>query len=316
MPNSLIPVRAYNKKHLNSVIVEAYICDICNYGCWYCYNERPRTQQHISLKSLYVFLQFLHDRLQKNVVIILIGGEPTLHPNLIDFCHKCSNYDYITIVTYTNFSLGIDFYNKLIDSYNVKMLLSFHSSQCNVDDFVSKLSKISDKTSIYDLNVVVDPMNFEKCIQLFDYVRNQLLINVASLTLVKCKSNNKKITIDNYQSLYTKKQLSIIKSKSANAPTGDFLTIEYNDSSSKEIDTANIDQNDINFYLWRCDAGKSFFYVDKTGYIYPCNIDIKNQQKRIGNLSNVMNIRIKQSICQHKICYDGINTLKTRIFYN
>ena len=309
-----LPIRAYNKKHIDKIVVVAYICDICNYNCWYCYNAKPRTQKYIDLNKLYCFLQFVHSRLQKNVVVILIGGEPTLHPHIIDFCNKCYQCGYIDAITYSNFSLDIEFYNKLILDCNVKLLLSFHCSECNEEKFISKLSQIVDKTSIYDLNVIADPTKFNSCIKAFDRVRNDLNINTASLTLVKCKSNDKRFVIDNYASIYSDDQLTIAKQKSKNAPTNDFLTIEYDDGMIEEIDTADIDQRDISFYLWLCDAGKKFFYVDMHENIYPCNLDAGNSSKIIGNLSFLPNVKLQQHICQHKACYCGLNALKTRIF--
>lgn len=309
-----LPIRAYNKKHIDKIVVVAYICDICNYNCWYCYNAKPRTQKCIDLNRLYGFLQFVHSRLQKDVVVILIGGEPTLHPHIIDFCSRCYQCGYIDAVTYSNFSFDIEFYNKLILDYNIKLLLSFHNSECNEEEFISKLSQIADKTSIYDLNVIADPTKFNSCIKVFDCVRNDLNINTASLTLVKCKSNDKRFVIDNYASIYSNDQLTIAKQKSKNAPTNDFLTIEYDDGMTEEIDTADIDQRDISFYLWLCDAGKKFFYIDMYENIYPCNLDAGNNSKIIGNLSFFPNVKLQQHICQHKVCYCGLNALKTRIF--
>lgn len=310
-----LPIRAYNKKHIDKIVIVVYVCDICNYSCWYCYNAKPRTQQYINLARLYDFLEFIHGKLQKDIIVELIGGEPTLHPHIIDFCSKCHHCNYIDVITYSNFSLNVAFYNKLILDYDVKLLLSYHHSECNRDDFMLKLSQIVDKTSIYDLNVIADPTKFNDCIEVFDHIRNVLNIKTASLTLVKCKSNDKKFVIDNYSLMYSNNQLNISNQKSKNAPTNDILTIEYDDGSIEEIDTADVDQRNINFYLWKCDAGKNFFYIDKTEYIYPCNIDIGNNQKIIGNLSNPSIIKIKQTLCQHKVCYDGINALKTRVFY-
>ena len=79
-------IEFYSTDRSNMIFILAYIIDVCNYNCAYCYNEKPRTNKVLDLNRLYAFLEYLQKRTKKNIDIELIGGEPTLHPNLIDFC--------------------------------------------------------------------------------------------------------------------------------------------------------------------------------------------------------------------------------------
>jgi molybdenum cofactor biosynthesis enzyme MoaA len=91
-----------------------YICDRCNYTCEYCYNARPRTLILMDLNILLSFLINIKINTRKKIYIEIIGGEPTLHPDLLDFCKKCNTYTNITISVYTNFSQSIDYYIQLL----------------------------------------------------------------------------------------------------------------------------------------------------------------------------------------------------------
>lgn len=60
-----------------------FIADVCNMKCKYCYNRFPRTGK---LADLDLFFNYAVD-LAKNSNhrihdLVILGGEPTLHPNL------------------------------------------------------------------------------------------------------------------------------------------------------------------------------------------------------------------------------------------
>ena len=62
-----------------------YIADVCNYNCEYCYNKKPRTGKLLDLDKLLQFLIDMQQKTKKRIAVELIGGEPTLHPGMLDF---------------------------------------------------------------------------------------------------------------------------------------------------------------------------------------------------------------------------------------
>ncbi len=68
----------------------------CNLGCSWCYQQNQRSNQHLDLEVL-PFLKSVFDRL-KIVSITLIGGEPTIHPQLDVILQEFSSYE-VTLVT-------------------------------------------------------------------------------------------------------------------------------------------------------------------------------------------------------------------------
>jgi hypothetical protein len=57
----------------------------------------------------------------------LIGGEPTLHPDLLWFCEKTKCFNNFTLKIFTNLSANIAFFEKILDNKNVILIASWHS---------------------------------------------------------------------------------------------------------------------------------------------------------------------------------------------
>ena len=66
----------------------------------------------------------------KCIKIELIGGEPTLHPGLLDFCKDTCKYPNISILIYSNGFQNVEYIAKLLN-YGVKVVLTLHYSICN-----------------------------------------------------------------------------------------------------------------------------------------------------------------------------------------
>jgi organic radical activating enzyme len=74
-----------------------------------------------------LFFEFLHQKTNKKLSIEFIGGEPTLHPELLSFTKKLSTISFInTIESFTNLSKDLEYYKQLLDA-NVHLFCSWHS---------------------------------------------------------------------------------------------------------------------------------------------------------------------------------------------
>jgi sulfatase maturation enzyme AslB (radical SAM superfamily) len=95
-----------NNKHISAIIVN--IIDICNYNCYYCYNKKPRTNKILDLHALIHFIDWFSNNINSNIILFILGGEPTLHPQLFDFCvFLRKKYKNINCRIVTNFSYDI-----------------------------------------------------------------------------------------------------------------------------------------------------------------------------------------------------------------
>jgi organic radical activating enzyme len=80
----------------------------------------------LDLKRLYRFIIFIEKYYNKYISIIFIGGEPTLHPDLLWFCESVSNREKINLLIYTNFELELKFFLNFKKFKNIFFKISFH----------------------------------------------------------------------------------------------------------------------------------------------------------------------------------------------
>lgn len=125
----------------------AFIADMCNYDCKYCYNVKPRTGLMLDLAVLRQFVvDILIGQIHRDAIHIeLIGGEPTLHPDLPVFCSDMAAVENAYITIFSNFSKPAEYYRALLDSNSrVKLILSWHSANGQSSDFIDKLDGFSE----------------------------------------------------------------------------------------------------------------------------------------------------------------------------
>jgi molybdenum cofactor biosynthesis enzyme MoaA len=70
----------------NNINIEIFCTDCCNYNCYYCVNLNDgyvRQNKFLDFDKIYNLIIWLYSKYKKHICITLIGGEPTLHPNLL-----------------------------------------------------------------------------------------------------------------------------------------------------------------------------------------------------------------------------------------
>ena len=94
----------------------------------------------------------------------MIGGEPTLHSKLYDFCKKVyQETSNITITIYTNFSSKENFFRKLSD-IGVRFEATYHLKN---ESFFNKVLKFSPK-SFRTVTIMYEKTNSKKCISIYN----------------------------------------------------------------------------------------------------------------------------------------------------
>ena len=178
------PIAAYHfdKDKRDLIFIKAYIIDQCNYDCLYCYNKRPRTDRSLDLNKLERFLDFAYNVTHRNIFLELIGGEPTLHKNLIDFCNVIHKKSYIhCIYIYSNFSVNIETYIELLQMKNIHLDLTWHSIKNDRmhKEFYSKAKQLLDIMSFYQdiknniaFNIMLEHNNIKYVMIIYKMLKN------------------------------------------------------------------------------------------------------------------------------------------------
>ena len=114
------------------------ITNCCNFSCFYCHNEGQLHKQESSFMSL-DFIKGLKSFITKNNVYInelnITGGEPLLHPNLLEIVALLKNVSN-NLCIITNGSLltkqKIDDFNKIIIKLNLTYIKYFFKHLWNI----------------------------------------------------------------------------------------------------------------------------------------------------------------------------------------
>jgi len=170
------PVAGGNK----IVCFSLFLITICNLKCSYCYARKTKPWGEILKKSdLDIIIKYLQ-KIKFKFKICLLGGEPTLYPNLeclIDKLDKIQNC--ITIEIFTNGLKYIDFKSKKID-----LNMSWHAETkgFNKETFLKNYKKYNEKFP----TTVCSIIDLKENIKYFKQIHYQNIIDKnISITHIK-----------------------------------------------------------------------------------------------------------------------------------
>lgn len=134
-----------SKETIFNIVVTSY----CDQKCEFCSDKNLDNKpfsyfDKINFDNLYKYLLNLNE---SNILLKLEGGEPTFHPDLINFCRKIKSIPNIKVEVYSNFKNDISIYNKLLEE-NVELYLTFHENLFSFKEFLDKIDLLIKKPNI------------------------------------------------------------------------------------------------------------------------------------------------------------------------
>lgn len=133
----------------NGLTIKWRITYDCNFQCSYCIQNKCRkdNMDFDIFSTAERIEKLIQKSKQKNVELMLIGGEVSLLP-LVDIIKKIPSVTLLHITT--NLSADVDFYNRLNDIVPLKLCASFHDEYFELDDFISKFEKINCENKVIE----------------------------------------------------------------------------------------------------------------------------------------------------------------------
>lgn len=319
--NGMCPVKQYTENGLNSVYMLAYIVDKCNQNCPYCYNQMPRCFKELDLDVLYNFVVGLRNTRAKNKAlnVALIGGEPTLHPKMLDFCEKVYELDKdIQVDIFTNFSQPLEYYEKIL-KLNSWIAATWHSKSNDIRnrEYVEKMKRLPKEyieKSLVEVRIMMGKHNWEVAketfLELLPIFRGN--IDISLLT------DGGGPPMD-----YSEEQLSEFRELiELTRKDREYFIMEYEDGSKKSFSISDIFLNpQVNFYLWKCMAGLDNLYIHVDGNVYPCQSYMEHHFTPFYNINKYngeyLADKFKSCICHADFCSCDFDIYKERILnYN
>lgn len=302
--NNIIEIFGIDKKE-DIFILDVFFSDCCNFNCIYCYNSRPRSYKNINTDALLKWIvSFKKIYKIKKLYIMLIGGEPTLHPDILTFIQRISIIEDIFISIFSNFSANIDMYKQFLQYKNVDIKLTWHGSMsCNV--FYSKLLALITYHKKISIKVMFEKNNEYNSINLINKLITSQFSNIE-FSLIKTEDGNLQYDSNLYEKF--KKITSMLTNTNLIlAKKYDNSIISLNDNFFQD----NLIEN-TNFFRWLCNAGKTYLYIDINGNIIACP---EGNYNIIGSIKDIyQHIKLNQTICKSSICSCTYFITKKKIF--
>lgn len=305
--NKKYPIKFFSPNTKNTIWILAYVCDKCNYNCWYCYNKRPRSGKQLDLDKLHDFIVYLKNDTEKTINLELIGGEPTMHKGLYDFC-KNTIQDGISINIYTNFSQSVEFYQELLD-IGCQLSITYH--HFNNKNFLNKIDNLGndDQKNQFDIAIMYEPGYSMQSLNVFNYLYQKRKYRKNILMSLVLSDTSNKIPVK-----YTQDEMSKFnKYVELTRNNLDEIYVKYNDNSVKKMSYNDLQLDyDYSCKNWKCNAGIEYLDIDVNGNVYSC---ISNN-KKIYNIYDSFKFKLpeKPIICRCMYCQCRWNITKERIF--
>lgn len=281
------------REDANNLNILAFITDRCNYNCWYCYNNGKPKHKDLDLNMLQKYVDFVKHETNRNIDLDLIGGEPTQHPNLIDFCQNNNN---AKICIYTNFSKDVR-YLQYLEACGVTFDITIHHR-----NIIDKLQYIS-PYSIRGITVMLDKSSFDEDIKLFKIASTYF--NHVDLQLVFLGNE-----LDDYstQQMHMYEELT--------KKDNDLLfNVKFHDGNTASVSHNQLyDLTHQKYHNWYCNAGKDLMYIHNTGDTYRCDGYYNSNMPPEFNIYRGMKIFTNGTICKVENCPFEDNVAKQKVF--
>ncbi|WP_170606664.1 radical SAM protein [Ruegeria arenilitoris] len=165
------------------VLVDWMLGNSCSYACSYCpkslHDGSIKWQNIDDILSLYHQLQRHYvDERGKVVWLQFTGGEPTMHPRIMDLLRRASEHDF-KVSLISNASRTLRFWEKINGCLN-NIILTYHSEFAELDHFISVAKMMVDRISV-QINVTMHPQSFNETLDAARALRAALPAATISL---------------------------------------------------------------------------------------------------------------------------------------
>lgn len=235
-----------------------FLVDWCNYACSYCctwdaqkdkFNKNPNPSLH---KLVIARLK----KIQDPFMLMLVGGEPTLHPHLDEILTSLADIPMCEAEIYTNLSRSLKFYEDILDNHsNLHITASYHPEYHN-QEFIDKSIALKDRNYAINICLSDDPKDWPHTRKMIDAL-NDGGVKVWYQRLYS--ANDREIN-------YTKEFYEMFGEEYANITKSENFEHQfyYSDGTEQTLTPLEVLEKDLNkFKGWSCRT--QMFNIDIEG---------------------------------------------------
>jgi MoaA/NifB/PqqE/SkfB family radical SAM enzyme len=243
----------------------------------------------------------MFNKLPPKSEVILMGGEPTYHPDFERIVLE--KPDHVSISMLTNGAKPLSFWQK-ISSKLGRVTFTFHPEFANVDRFIENALEVSSRVQKFRAYMMMVPAKWDYCVDVYD----KLILAGLKVT--------PKVVLENFQSnvdpSYTEYQLKWIEEKSEKNEKYIKVYDKNRNLLGKTNATELMSSGQIDFTGFKCYAPMQHIVVTPGQKIFNSRC---SQRTSYSSLSDP-NFKLPDEpmLCQTKFCkcQADIGTRKTR----
>ena len=280
--------------HKDSLDLVMFIADICNLKCKYCYNKFPRTGSLADLDLFFTYAEDLASRSgHKLHDLVVLGGEPTIHPRLQEFICKLLQLDIQNVILWTNMQQSLEYYIDLMKK-GMKIAMSWHGVDEDLKniDFIKKALKLPDlfidNRQVIELDLMAEQDNFSS----FQFAYDVLHKKYRNTTCV-WPVYTTDLVIGKYSDSQLQKYLQMTQFTKQNI----FKVDKF--ENDKGIQHLRMVTPEYNYKGWKCNAGLDYLYVHVNGDVYNCQSYYQYGQNP---MYNIIETGGKADFSKHQPC--------------
>jgi len=163
-------VSFYPKRTVDYFEIEITLVSYCNFKCSYCkFNVKRNKRIKTKLIDLDVLKKFVDTIKQKTrfnkVKFYVFGGEPTVHPDFVQFMHNMSKTFKDDLIEVQTNLKRTDKLEQLLHLTNVNIRPSYHFAMQPYEEYLQNLLKL--KSRITCMNFMYEPAHKEELRKIF-----------------------------------------------------------------------------------------------------------------------------------------------------
>lgn len=293
------------------VIITWNLTTTCNFSCEYCPDYLHNGKY--GFPNYTKALEFIEKVSQQNkkVFIELLGGEPTLWPDLINFMKSVRDLsDDIIVHIGTNGSRTEKWWQKFCNSgieMNSFLAFSYHPESIDDELYYNNLKIASERYFVVS-SFMLDPRHIQRTHSMFKRIKDNLAVDCVFKVI---RPNFDSSQIDNR---YTDEDLKIFHTneheyyydrkkfhKKSNV-VGEKVPGQLFLNGTKQNFRKMVIEKAHKFQGWKCYAGSKRLFINPDGTVWACSQVIGNKNLYIGNINEDVTLYESYITCPVKYC--------------
>ena len=317
----LIKIETMESK--NRLRIEYMVGNYCNYKCLYCgdYANGGDTRWPNDYESLIKHFTHLldfyiangRDRFEVN----LLGGEPTLWPNVAKFARDLKAMYNVKVTMTTNGSRTIRWWEKNAKAFD-KILFSYHHKEADLPHFINVLDTVYDQGIPMNTLVMMDPTVWDECIYAIEQMKqSKRRWFISAMEVHPPQYTTEQREVFKKHAKRRPPILKVLKDEWENVIKGRTKLI-YSDGSKKRVERNYLSTNNLNnFKGWMCNIGIENINIQKSGQITGVCGNLVYGEDNLYNLYDPdfvtkFNPKLVPSVCTKCVCWCQPEQLMTK----